>query len=331
MPDEAPTISPITAAMSTSPGTRHLFSDLDVEVRPDCPLGPLTWFGIGGRADCLVRPRSVEALAQLVRRCRRSNVPLRVLGSGANLLVAEEGVGGLVVRLDTPAFRDIRYNPDGSVDRLRAMAGADLSRTIMDTTRRGLAGLGHLAGIPASIGGAIRMNAGGAYGSTGDTVQSVTCLTRDGEIVRYPKAELIFDYRRTNIPDPIILSAVFDVVEDDPLRLREQVKEIFAYKKSTQPLASSSAGCIFRNPIDPETETRCSAGDLTDVAGRKALAVGGARVSRQHANFIVTEPGATASHVLQLIELIKSRVYDHAGIELREEIAVWRRGEGETP
>jgi UDP-N-acetylmuramate dehydrogenase len=304
-----------------------LFGDLDVEVTADAPIGTMTWYGIGGRADLLVRPRSVEALATLVHRCRRQETPLRVLGSGANLLVADEGVDGIVVRLDAPAFKETRYNAAGEIHALQARAGADMARTLMDTVRRGLDGLTQMAGIPASIGGAIRMNAGGRYGAIGDAVSSVTCITKHGDLVTYPASELTFGYRETNIPDPVIVAAVFDLVPDDPIRIRQTVKEIFAYKKSTQPLADHSAGCTFRNPFDPVTEERVSAGKLIDEAGLKGLRSGGAVISDQHANFIVVEPGAVAADVQRLLDLIKQRVFDTSGLELQEELVVWRRGE----
>jgi len=304
-----------------------LFGDLDVEVVPDAPIGSRTWFGIGGRADLLLRPRTVEALATLVRRCHRAGVPLRVLGGGANLLVGDEGVGGIVVVLDQPVFREVRYNAEGEVSRVKVMAGADLPRTLMETVRRGLGGLVPLAGIPASIGGALHMNAGGAFGAIGDVVERVTCITRGGELVTYPRDQLQFDYRSTNIPDPLIVSAVLEVEPDDPIALRERVKEIFAFKKSTQPLAESSAGCAFRNPWDPVLEERVSAGRLIDEAGCKGERVGGASVSRQHANFIVVEPGAVAGDVIELLERVKRRVFQEAGLELEPEVVIWRRGE----
>jgi len=304
-----------------------LFADLDVAVAHDVPLGPLTWYGIGGRADLLIHPHSIDALATLMKRCHRSGTPLRVLGSGANLLVSDEGVDGVVVKLDHEAFTEIKYNPTGDVHAMKVMAGADMAKTLMDATRRGLEGLSQMAGIPASVGGAIRMNAGGAYGSIGDAVESVTCLTRTGEKVSYPASEIKFGYRGTNIPDPIVLSATFRLTPTDPIALRDRVKEIFGYKKSTQPLADHSAGCTFKNPIDPVTEQRVPAGKLIDETGLKGLAIGGATVSDRHANFIVTKPGATADDVLRLIEVIKQRVFEAKGIELKEEIAVWKRGE----
>ena len=308
-----------------------LFGDLDVKATADAPLGPRTWYGIGGSADLLIQPNTVDSLATLLKRCRLSSTPFRVLGSGANLLVADDGVDGIVILLDAPAFKEVKYNTAGDIHAMKAMAGADMAKTLMDSVRRGLSGLTQMAGIPASVGGAVRMNAGGAYGCIGDAVQSVTCLTRAGETVTYPADQLRFEYRTTNIPDPIILSAIFNLTPDDPIALRDRVKDIFAFKKSTQPLADHSAGCTFKNPIDPVSEQRVPAGKLIDEAGLKGHAVGGAQVSPHHANFIVTKPGAKAADVLQLLDDIRTRVFEHAGIELEEELVIWRRGEDVQP
>jgi len=309
-------------------GVSSLFGDLEVDVTPDAPIGAMTWYGIGGKADLLVRPKDVETLAELIRRCRRTGTAMRIFGAGANLLVADEGVDGIVIRLDHEHFREVKYNRHGEINRMKAMAGADLPKTLMDTTRRGLDGLSQAAGIPATIGGAIRMNAGGAYGFISDHLETVTCLTRAGEIVTYPADEIQFGYRTTNIPDPIIVSAVFQLEPHDPIQLRDRVKEIFAYKKKTQPLADHSAGCAFKNPWDPTKEKRVSAGQLIDEAGLKGEAIGGAQVSPSHANFIVTEPGATAQHVLELMDLIKTRAFETSGLELEPELVVWQRGDG---
>ena len=305
--------------------TSNLFVDLDVEVHPEMPLGPETWFGVGGRADILIRPRTVEALATLARRCHENETRLRILGSGANLLVADEGVGGVVVRLDQPAFREVSYNAEGGVEAARAMAGADMGRTLNETVRRGLSGLHQMAGIPASIGGAIRMNAGGSFGSIGDAVHSVACLDDRGEIKVYPATELEFDYRRTNLPDHVILWAAFHLEEGDPRALRTKVREIFNYKCSTQPMADSSAGCTFKNPIDPATGERTSAGGLIDRAGLKGHRVGSAEVSTLHGNFLHIRPGGNANDLLRLIDEVRSRVEKTFSIELATEIAIWGR------
>lgn len=305
----------------------RVLSDLDVAIEPDAPIGAMTWYGIGGRADLLVRPRTVEALRTLVQRAHRSGSALRVMGSGANLLVADEGVRGIVVKLDEAVFREIKFSPEGEIDRVLAMAGADVSKTLMDFARRGLWGLEMMAGIPASFGGAIRMNAGGKFGSIGDAVESVTCIDHHGELVTHNAKEIAFGYRETNVAEPIVLATMLRVEPGDPITLRDRVKEIFAFKKASQPLADHSAGCAFKNPIDPETEERVSAGKLIDEAGLKGHAVGGASVSDRHANFIVTKPGAMASDVLQLLREIKRRVYESSGIRLHEEICVWGAGE----
>lgn len=302
-----------------------LFGDLDVEAITDAPIGSMTWYGVGGHADLLLKPRDVASLATLVRRCVRSGTPVRVLGSGANILVADEGVDGIVIKLDQPAFTEVKYNTRGAVSSMLAMAGADMAKTLMDSVRRGLDGLPQMAGIPASIGGATVMNAGGAFGSIGDAIESVTCLTADGEVVTYPATELTFGYRSTIIPDPVILSVTMTLHETDPVALRRRVKEIFAFKKSTQPLADHSAGCTFKNVLDPVSETLVPAGKLIDEAGLKGASQGGATVSRHHANFIVTEAGATADDVLALLERVRTRVFELTGYELEPEIAIWRR------
>jgi UDP-N-acetylmuramate dehydrogenase len=307
----------------------NLFADLDVRVTPDAPIGAQTWYGIGGSADMLVHPHSIEALMELARRCRRSRATLRVLGAGANLLVADDGVDGIVVKLDAPCFTETKYEPKGEIEILTAGGGADMARTLMDSARRGLSGLEPMAGIPSSIGGALRMNAGGKYGCIGDVVETVTCISRDGRRMVYPASELRFDYRKTNIPDPIIAEATFRLTPDDPIDVRKRVKDIFQFKQSSQPLAEHTAGCAFKNPIDPVSEQRVSAGKLIDDAKLKGHAVGGASVSTRHANFIVAHPGASAADVMELISQIKQRVFDSAGIELEEEIVIWRREDHE--
>lgn len=315
----------MTSLVSPS-GTAALFADLAVRVESDAPLAAHTWFGIGGRADVLVHPLHEDALATLMRRCHQSEVPVRILGSGANLLVADEGVDGVVVKLDAPAFRDVRSNAEGALGVLRVGAGADLAKLVQDCARRGLEGLSAMAGIPASAGGAIRMNAGGRYGAIGDVVHGVCMLLPDGSRVVYAREELRFDYRMSSLPGGVIVWCTLALTEDDPVRVRERVKEIFNYKKSTQPLADHSAGCMFRNPIGPDGE-RVSAGLLIDRAGLKGERVGGACVSDRHGNFITVAPGARTADIEALTRTIRARVRETSGIELETEVVFWRRGE----
>ena len=170
------------------------------------------------------------------------------------------------------------------------------------------------------------MNAGGAFGAIGDSVHSVGCLTTRGDLVIYPANELRMGYRETNIPDGVILWAAFTMEEADPQALKEQLLEVFQYKKATQPsMAESSAGCAFKNPIDPESGDRISAGKLIDQAGLKEQRVGSAQVSRLHGNFLVVDPGGTASDVIHLIQDVRSGVKKAHGIELENEVVIWSR------
>ncbi len=313
--------------MSTPSANNPLFADLDVEIFPDHPIGQETWYAVGGHADMMLRPRTTEALSKIVRRCNESEVPLRILGSGANLLVADEGVGGIVLKLDHPHFREVSYNLEGAPELIRAMAGADMQKTMHETVKRGLGGLEQMAGIPASVGGAIRMNAGGAFGEIADSVHAVACLDRRGETVVYPREALKMDYRTTNLPDAPILWATFELKDRDPLNLRERMREIFLYKRKSQPMADKSAGCAFRNPTDPATGERVSAGMLIDRANLKGRSIGEAEVSERHGNFLVMRTGAgKATDLIRLIDVIKEEVSADSGIELQTEVVIWDRG-----
>tara|TARA_B100000959_G_scaffold214481_1_gene225772 strand:- start:5161 stop:6108 length:948 start_codon:yes stop_codon:yes gene_type:complete len=300
------------------------FGDIDADLDFDAPIGAMTYYSVGGKADVLVTPRSTDALSLLLRRCYNSNVPFRVLGNGANLLVDDIGVDGVVVKLNHECFRTYRFNREGPVDAMHIMGGYDLSKAIMETARCGLDGLHVLAGIPASIGGAIRMNAGGSFGSISDTLSTVTCLTKAGELSTYRASDLGFEYRESKIPDPIIVSATFGLTPSDPIQIRKSVKDIFAWKKSRQPLSDTSAGCAFKNPLNNEGE-RISAGELIDKAGLKGLTIGGASVSQHHANFIVTTAKGTAQDVLSIMKEIHARVFNSSGIKLQNEVVVWSR------
>lgn len=301
-----------------------MFRDLDDQVKRNVNIGASTYFKIGGRADVLFRPRSADSLSLMLQRCHNAEIPFRVLGRGANLLVDDTGVDGVVVKLDHPCFNQFRVNSVGSEIELHVMAGKDVAALLMECARCGHGGLEAMAGIPATIGGAIRMNAGGVYGCISDSLRTVTCLNDRGELVTYDKDSIAFGYRECRLADPIILSATFELLECDPVSLRDRIKEIFAWKKSRQPLADSSAGCAFKNPKD-EDGNRISAGKLIDETGLKGHTVGGATVSDHHANFIVTTPTTTARDVLTLMDDVQDRVLDSTGFVLQREVVVWSR------
>ncbi|MFW6059033.1 MAG: UDP-N-acetylmuramate dehydrogenase [Phycisphaeraceae bacterium] len=300
-----------------SAGAAALLIELDVPHTRDVPLGPRTWYGVGGRAEALAQPTSVQQLAAVMQRCHERAVPVRVLGSGANLLVADD-VPGVVIELSAPAFGELRA--EGAT--LIVGSGYDLFKLVLEAARRGLAGLEQVAGIPATVGGAVRMNAGGAFGDIGSHVQRVRVMDWTGEVYDLPRSELSFGYRHTNIHAPLILEAAFGLGEDDPDALMRRVKETFFYKKTSQPMGASSAGCAFKNP-PKDAADGAGAGALIDRAGLKGHAVGKARVSEVHANFIVAEEGAAACDVLAVIEHVQETVAQRFGVQLEREVVVW--------
>jgi len=290
-----------------------LFAGLEQIVRAEVPLAEHTWLRIGGPAEYLVEPTSVEQLADVLRRCRGEEVPVYVLGGGANLLVGDSGVRGAVVRLTGEAFTRATFGPEG----LKAGGGANLSRLVLRSVREGFSGMECLTGIPGTVGGAVRMNAGGAFGDIGNVVDAVHLMDVDGVAYTRLRGDLLFGYRATNISSKAILGADFRLSEDDPHRILNQVKQIWIYKKNTQPLAGQNAGCVFKNP------RQLSAGALIDKAGLKGRRVGGAYVSEKHANFILADRGTRATDVLKLIDLIRETVYKRFEVYLELEIEVW--------
>lgn len=310
--------------MTNALAALHL-SEIDLDIQWDAPIGTMTWFHTTGRADCLILPRSLPALQELIRRCHDGGIGIRVMGSGANLLIDDDGVDGVVVRLSESAFSgfDVQEAADGVA--VTMPAGQDLMRAVTEMARQGLDGLSAMAGIPASIGGAVRMNAGGAYGSIADTLTSVTTIRHDGSLQKQDASTLDLSYRHTSLHDQFIASATFCLQSHSPEHVRDRVKEIFAYKKSTQPMADASAGCTFKNPLDPTCDERLSAGRLIDEAGLKGHAVGTAQVSDHHANFLGFPAQGRSADLLALMEVVKERVRDVHGITLEREIVVWSR------
>lgn len=277
------------------------------------PLAPYTYFKIGGPAEVYAEPRSRAELAGLVRRCAERGMPLRVIGGGSNVLVRDEGVRGVVVRLSAPAFTEV----SGQGRRVRAGAGAALSALISEAARRSLAGLETLVGIPGTVGGAVRCNTGDRSGDVGQYVRSVEVLDRDGGIQTRERDELRFSYGRTHLDDPVLLAAEFELEADSADVIIKRMRRAWIQRKGAQPFSFQAAGRIFKNPRG------FSAASLIEQAGLTKTRVGGAEVSERDANFIVAHPGAAARDVQRLMDLVRSRVREQFGIELEPEITVW--------
>ena len=289
------------------------WSEFASRIECDAPVGKQTWFCLGGRARYLFRPESADDLAALMKRASREALPLKVLGDGANVLIRDDGFDGVVVRLEGEAFRSIERR-SGT---LEVGAGVDLMSLVCQCNEQGLSGLECMAGIPGTVGGAVRMNAGGRFGDISRVVRRVRLLDAQGRPETWSHDRIGFGYRCSNLGDRVVLSALFELIEDAPARVKRRFDEYLEYKRRSQPLAEKSAGCVFKNP------TGASAGALIDRAGLKGARCGEALVSKQHANFIIAEPGATASDVLHLIDLIRERVRTVFDTELEVEIDVW--------
>jgi UDP-N-acetylmuramate dehydrogenase len=277
------------------------------------PLAPYTYFKLGGPADALVQPRSRAELAAVVKKCGVERLPLHVLGGGCNVLVRDEGVGGAVLRLNEPAFTWITV--EGR--RVRAGAGAGLSALISHAASRGLAGLETLVGIPGTVGGAIRCNAGDRTGDIGQYVHRVEVMDEGGNVEMREREELSFSPGTSNLDDPVLLSAEFELETDSADAIVKRMRKAWIQRKASQPLSFQAAGRIFKNPRGR------SAAALIDQAGLAKTRVGAAEVSDRNSNFIVAYPGATARDVLRLIELVKAKVKEKFAVELELEIAIW--------
>jgi UDP-N-acetylmuramate dehydrogenase len=293
----------------------NLFAGLEEITTENEPLAKYTWLKIGGPARYFLRPRSRDELAIVLARCRENNFPWRILGQGANLLVDSKGVNAAVIKLEHDSFAVLRVENNTAT----VGGGCSLSRVIQDTIKAGLSGTEALIGIPGSVGGAVKMNAGGRFGDIGTLVARVEVMDKTGTAFWREKPELVFDYRSTNVDDQIVLTAEIELAPDDPHRILTRMRETWILKKTSQPLSQRSAGCVFKNPAGEQP-----AGMLIDKAGLKGTTIGGATVSEQHANFIINQENATFEDYMTLISSVKKTVYEKFGVELELELEVWQ-------
>ena len=290
-------------------------------VMRDAPLAPMTTFKVGGPADFLIETRSADEIIRAVTLAHNLGIRVTMLGGGSNVLIADKGIRGLVLRP-----RGGEVTPIG--DRLvRADVAVTINGLVRWTINRGFAGLEAWAGTPGTVGGAIFGNAHWQKTDIGDLIESVRLVKPDGTLLQAPadRMEFAYDYSRLKRTGEIALWAAFRVTGGaDPAALRAVARESLAFRKRTQPLESPSAGCIFMNP-DPLRDRvpegiPPSAGALVDRAGLKGAVVGGATVSPTHANFIITDGQASASDIRALVERCRTAVRERFGVTLRNEI-----------
>jgi UDP-N-acetylmuramate dehydrogenase len=282
----------------------------------DEPLDRYTSLKVGGRADTLVFPQSVAALEKLVLFFRSSGHPFLVVGNWTNLLFRDGGYRGAII-----VMKDLCHIAWGQEDQDRVMvdvqAGVSLAELVLLTAERALAGMAFCAGIPGSVGGAVMMNAG-AYGQEiKDVLYKATLMDEQAVAKDWLRKDLPFEYRRLNVPEgTIVLGAVFRLEHGDPQSIRQRIDEILGRRRQKHPLNYPSAGSIFKNPAGHP------AGLLIEAAGLKGMAIGGARISEKHGNFIVNTGGATASDILDLIERVQQEVLKQTGIVLETEVRI---------
>ncbi|MDX1762691.1 MAG: UDP-N-acetylmuramate dehydrogenase [bacterium] len=271
-------------------------------------LAPYTTLRIGGEADRLFIPKGVAELAAFLRSCPPQE-PLTVLGWGSNVLVSDRGIRGTVVV--TKGLNWFRTTGDVA----RVGGGLKLARLLHDLARVGLGGMAFMTGIPGTVGGAIRMNAGTAEGVVSDRLISLTALDRKGTVHRCTRQEVTFGYRHASLPrDWVIVGAEFGLERGEPHVIREAMRERLTARKASQPLSMPSAGSVFKNP------SGVYAGALIEAAGLKGLRAGNAQVSPVHGNFIVNCGDATAADVMGLIDRIRKKVKKKFSIQLELEI-----------
>lgn len=290
-------------------------------VKREAPLAPLTTFKVGGPAEWLIETQNSDEIARAITLAHHAGVKVTMVGGGSNVLVADSGVRGLVIRT-----KGGDVTPIG--DRLvRADAAVTINGLVRWTINRGYAGLEAWAGTPGTVGGAIYGNAHWKKTNIGELVESVRLITRDGKLLQASadRMEFDYDYSRLKHTGEIVLWVAFRVTPGhDPAALRAVARESLAFRKRTQPLESPSAGCIFMNPDRIRDRVPAdippSAGALVDRAGLKGVALGGARVSPTHANFIITDGSAKAADIHALVEQCRAAVKEKFGVELRNEI-----------
>ncbi|GGB65936.1 UDP-N-acetylmuramate dehydrogenase [Henriciella pelagia] len=291
----------------------------------DQPLAPYTWFRVGGPADALFLPADEDDLADFLK-ALPEKVPVTFLGMGSNTIVRDGGIEGVTIRLMGGYWGAVEAAGSNS---LFARAGAlDLS-VAKAAAKEGIAGLSFFSGIPGCVGGAVRTNAG-CYGrELKDVVNQIEGITRSGERVRFeaeiaqygdPKIE--FSYRHTNFPDDIIVTGILltGSGEGDPDTLSREIAEHQKRRAETQPIKEKTGGSTFANPDPPGTPSQRSSWKLVEAAGCRGLRVGGAQVSEKHCNFLINTGEATAADIEALGELVRARVLDVTGVDLRWEI-----------
>ena len=279
----------------------------------DEPLSKHTTFKIGGPADYLIFPSSVEEISGIMLVAKEYNLPVTVLGNGSNILVLDKGIKGLVLK-----FNNEMSSIEHSGKTIRVGAGAMLADVSRYAAEQGLSGMEFAIGIPGSIGGAVFMNAGAYSGEMCQVVTGVLAVSKDGDIQHFSEAEIAFGYRHSIFQGNgyIICEVELNLKVNEKPTIEEKMNEYTVKRETKQPLEMPSAGSTFKRPLGN------FAGTLIEQAGLKGFTVGGAQVSTKHAGFVINAGGATAQDVLNLIKEVQYHVYEHSGVMLEPEVRI---------
>jgi UDP-N-acetylmuramate dehydrogenase len=312
--------------MALDPDTRKWLSDrFGDSVRFGEPMARHTRLRIGGPADAYLVPETGDAVQTLLLEARDRKLPLLAIGAGTNLLVRDGGIPGVVFSIHRSHCGIRRVGPEGDGVLIEAGGGAGLPALLAFALSEGLAGMNFAVGIPGSVGGGIRMNAGTFLGAIGDALESVEILLATGEARTIPREGLRFSYRRFSWEGSdaehgaqgVIVSGIFNLMRGEKESLRREFESLLKYRKERQPLEFPSAGSFFRNPVEG-----LSAGELIERAGLKGKRVGDAEVSVRHANWIVNRGAASAADVLKLAAWIRETVAGKFGVDLEPEVKI---------
>lgn len=281
------------------------------------PLGAMTWFGVGGPAEALFKPEDRADLIDFVKNCP-ADIPLTVLGVASNLIIRDGGIPGVVIRLG----RDFAQIAADGTTIIAGAAALDMN-VALTAAKHGIAGLEFLSGIPGTIGGALRMNAGAYGGETKDVLVTADVLFRDGTVKTLTAADMGLSYRHNDLPpDVIFLGATLQGQTGDKAEIDTRMDAIKQKRGETQPIKTKTGGSTFANPAkdDATNPHGYSAWQLVDLAGCRGLQIGGAQISTLHCNFMINTGDATAADIERLGEEVRKRVAEKAGIMLRWEI-----------
>jgi UDP-N-acetylmuramate dehydrogenase len=294
-----------------------MIAALGTDLEFDKEMAQYTTYGTGGAARCFLQANTVEDVVRAVKGARRLDLPFFVLGGGSNLLISDSGFGGLVIRL---AVKGLEVVDQTSI---ACGAGEDLMALIRFATANSLTGLEFAAGIWGTVGGAIYGNAGAYGGEIGSVVTDVTLVDSKGNMKTVGREYCRFGYRDSYLKTTheVAVKVTVRLSQGDRVAIEKKVEEILEHRRTKHPVTGKTAGCYFKNiPDVRETFGKLPAGRLLDEVGAKAMSVGGARVSDRHANFIMNCGGATSKDISDLADILKKRVYDKFGIELKEEV-----------